>query len=61
MGKLTAAVEAMERTAFEQSVRRYSDSPHTAAWPGNYREYSVQLAWCAWKARAAHKRPCRGA
>jgi hypothetical protein len=42
---------------FEQSVRRYGKDPQTAAWPGNYREYNVQLAWCAWEARAALAAP----
>jgi hypothetical protein len=69
MDELKAAIEAGERKAFEawisappfeQNVRRYSDNPQTAAWPGNYREYNVQLAWCAWEARAAQQRPCRG-
>jgi hypothetical protein len=45
---------------FEQNVRRYGNDPQTAAWPGNYREYNVQLAWCAWEARAA-LRQCRAA
>jgi len=34
----------------EASVDRYpKDAPEAIAWPGNYIDYPVQLAWCAWK------------
>lgn len=31
---------------FEKSIARQGENE---AWPGNYRDYSVQLAWCAWE------------
>jgi len=64
MDELKAAIEAGERKAFEawiskppfeQSVRRYSDNPQTAAWPGNYREYNVQLA--CWPTKCGGGKP----
>lgn len=33
---------------FEESVLRYSDDEMVAAFPGQYRSRSVQLAWEAW-------------
>jgi hypothetical protein len=47
MDELKAAVEATERKAFE-------------AWISALPFYNVELAWCAWKERAARQRPCRG-
>lgn len=32
---------------FEKSVETFGEQD---AWPGNYWDYAVELAWCAWKA-----------
>jgi hypothetical protein len=54
--------EAQERIAFEaeiggppfeKSVDRYPDDHQRFAWPGNYRDIEVDLAWNIWRARAA--------
>jgi transcriptional regulator of acetoin/glycerol metabolism len=34
-------------------VERFGDG---SAWPGNYRELDVDLAWCAWSAAMATTR-----
>lgn len=34
---------------FEDSIERFCDDPIKSAWPGNYKNYHVQLAWDAWK------------
>lgn len=31
---------------FEMNIDRFTES---GTWPGNYRVYAVQLAWCAWE------------
>ena len=31
---------------FEKTIERHGEN---GSWPGNYRDYGVQLAWCAWK------------
>ena len=36
----------MSEPPYEQDLRRNGES---SAWPGNYRNYPVQLAWCAWE------------
>ena len=36
---------------FEREVGRWEESADVA-WPGQYREYEVELAWCAWQERA---------
>jgi len=50
--------QSQEREAFEKAI---SDSPYEksiarfseeSAWPGNYRDIAVDLAWCMWQARA---------
>lgn len=33
----------------ERDVRRFHDDPDRAAWPGNYRDIAVDLAWCMWQ------------
>ena len=35
---------------FERKVWRWPSNG--VAWPGWYREYEVELAWCAWQERA---------
>lgn len=35
---------------FERSTKRYPDDSTTSAWPGNYEDYLVELAWVAWQA-----------
>jgi hypothetical protein len=34
---------------FERRCMRWP-TDDTSAWPGSYRNYEVELAWCAWKA-----------
>jgi len=36
----------------EREIDRMSDDESVAAWPGQYRDYCVQLAWEAWLYRA---------
>ena len=36
---------------FEREVGRWEESDNVA-WPGQYLEYEVELAWCAWQERA---------
>lgn len=31
---------------FEKTIERHGEN---GSWPGNYRDYGVQLAWCAWE------------
>jgi len=31
---------------FERIVTRHGEA---SAWPGNYKYYEVEFAWCAWK------------
>ena len=43
-----AAFEAwISAPPYEREVERFGDN---SAWPGNYRELDVDLAWCAWSA-----------
>lgn len=49
-----AAFEAwISAPPYEREVERFGD---TSAWPGNYRELDVDLAWCAWSAAMATTR-----
>ena len=49
-----AAFEAwISAPPYEREVERFGDS---SAWPGNYRELDVDLAWCAWSAAMAATR-----
>jgi hypothetical protein len=45
------ACKAFERwisaPPYEHAIRRWDDSP-VRAWPGQYTDYRVQLAWEAW-------------
>ncbi|WP_212635434.1 hypothetical protein, partial [Salmonella enterica] len=44
---------------FEKTIERHSNN---GSWPGNYRDYGVQLAWCAWEdATKAELDACRTA
>lgn len=36
----------ISKPPFEKIVARHSEN---GSWPGNYRDYGVQLAWCAWQ------------
>lgn len=46
-----AAFEAwISATPFEREVERFGEG---SAWPGNYREIDVDLAWQAWSAAMA--------
>ena len=38
--------ELMSAPPYEMNLRRCTEE---SAWPGNYRDYKVQLAWCAWE------------
>ena len=38
--------ELMGAPPYEMNLRRCTEE---SAWPGNYRDYKVQLAWCAWE------------
>lgn len=40
----------MASPPYENDAERYADHE---SWPGNYKHYPMQLAWCAWQARAA--------
>lgn len=49
-----AAFEAwISAPPYEREVERFGES---SAWPGNYRELDVDLAWCAWSAAMATTR-----
>ena len=37
---------------FEKSIARFPDDETRFAWPGNYRELDVELAWQAWQEAA---------
>ena len=44
---------------FEKTIERHDKN---GSWPGNYRDYGVQLAWCAWEDSAkAELDACRAA
>jgi len=34
---------------FEKRIERFPDDENRHAWPGSYREISVELAWQAWQ------------
>lgn len=49
-----AAFEAwISGPPYEREVERFGEG---SAWPGNYRELDVDLAWCAWSAAMAATR-----
>lgn len=49
-----AAFEAwISSPPYEREIERFGDG---SAWPGNYRELDVDLAWCAWSAAMATTR-----
>jgi len=41
---------------YERNIRRYPEEPERYAWPGNYRDISVDLAWCMWQEALASSR-----
>lgn len=44
---------------YERSVAKYSTDPDKTAWPGQYRDLDVQLAWEAWQeAKRTRFPPC---
>jgi hypothetical protein len=52
--RLRAAFEAwISSPPYEREVERFGEN---SAWPGNYRELDVDLAWCAWSAAMATTR-----
>jgi len=49
-----AAFEAViSGPPYELSVARFPDDATRYAWPGNYKDRAVDLAWNIWQARAA--------
>lgn len=51
IGKEREAFEAwITAPPFEKDVSR---RPELSAWPWTYRDYSVEMAWASWQARAA--------
>ena len=40
----------------KKGIERWPDDPEEYAWPGNYVELDVQLAWLAWKAATRHSK-----
>lgn len=49
-----AAFEAwISGPPYEREVERFGEG---SAWPGNYRDLDVDLAWCAWSAAMATTR-----
>jgi hypothetical protein len=40
---------AISASPYERSVSRYPDDATRSAWPGNYRDIAVDLAWCMWQ------------
>ena len=34
---------------YEREIKRFYDDARKSAWPGNYRDIAVQLAWEAWQ------------
>lgn len=53
--RLRAAFEEwVTRPPFGKSIDRNPNDPATFAWPGQYVDYSIQLAWEAFRAGAAH-------
>lgn len=38
----------MSAPPFEREIARWPDDPVRYAWPGQYRDLAVQLAWEAW-------------
>jgi hypothetical protein len=44
------------KSPFEKNIARQTDC---GAFPGNYRDYAVELAWCAWfDAQNAEREAC---
>ena len=37
---------------YEKRTKRYPDDPVKYAWPGNYLDVNVELAWQAWQQAA---------
>ena len=37
---------------YEKNIERFPDDERLFAWPGNYRDIAVELAWQAWQVRA---------
>ena len=55
MGNLRQRFETWISSApFERSIERFPDDERLFAWPGNYRDIAVELAWQAWQVRAEH-------
>jgi hypothetical protein len=37
---------------FERDTERWATDEKNAGWPGQYKNYETELAWCAWQERA---------
>lgn len=57
---LAVMLELMERAAFEKWYGENNGIPTRLKGTDQYIMPVVQGAWMAWKARAAHTKPCRG-
>jgi hypothetical protein len=53
--------EKAERAAFEKwigempyerAIDRWDMDDENTGWPGQYKDYETELAWCAWQERA---------
>jgi hypothetical protein len=40
---------AISASPYERSIARYPDDATRSAWPGNYRDIAVDLAWRMWQ------------
>lgn len=53
-----AAFEAaISASPYERSVARFPNDARQFAWPGEYRDIAVSLAWHMWQARASQSAP----
>jgi hypothetical protein len=40
---------AISASPYERGIARHPDDATRSAWPGNYRDIAVDLAWCMWQ------------
>ena len=61
VSRIVELIESMERDAFEHWMSDEGEAPKAVEKKeGVYVLLQSQICWVAWKARAAHQRPCRG-
>jgi hypothetical protein len=46
--------EIISKSPFERSIERFPDDQELQAWPGNYKDINVQLAWNMWEEAWKH-------